>query len=370
MYKYIGILFLTLLFLSCSKEEIPEVENEAESILVGVEYFNGWWEHSPNKWELGGIDWRPQYPDRIPLLGEYNSQEVMDKEIEAAADYGIDFFTILYYYGGNVSNREIEDVPYLNAGVEHFMNSPNSNRMKFMIELVNHPPFAVISDTDWDEVMDVFIEAMKHPSYLRIDGRAVLKIHGGDQFYIDLGHDVAKCKDVLAHLRDRAKSEGVGDLLVTVGSYGNVAIKDSHHFVKIGEIDGTMQYMGVPELPKLPTDYPYSELLKTAQEVRTVRKFDDIPHTPYFPSGWSPKPWRDPRPTFEFPNREEWENGLIKLREDLLKYQNLGFPKKDGTTQKAFTIYAWNEFGEGGIVAPTQGDKYMKLEVIKEVFGN
>jgi hypothetical protein len=34
----------------------------------------------------------------------------------------------------------------------------------------------------------------------------------------------------------------------------------------------------------------------------------------------------------------------------------------------AFTIYAWNEFGEGGIVAPTQGDQYMKLEGIKTVF--
>jgi len=36
--------------------------------------------------------------------------------------------------------------------------------------------------------------------------------------------------------------------------------------------------------------------------------------------------------------------------------------------QKAFTIYAWNEFGEGGFVAPTAGDKYMKLEAIQEVF--
>lgn len=35
----------------------------------------------------------------------------------------------------------------------------------------------------------------------------------------------------------------------------------------------------------------------------------------------------------------------------------------------AFTIYAWNEFDEGGIVAPKQGDQYMKLEGIKTVFG-
>jgi hypothetical protein len=33
-------------------------------------------------------------------------------------------------------------------------------------------------------------------------------------------------------------------------------------------------------------------------------------------------------------------------------------------------IYAWNEFGEGGIVAPTRGDGYMKLETIRGVLGS
>jgi hypothetical protein len=34
------------------------------------------------------------------------------------------------------------------------------------------------------------------------------------------------------------------------------------------------------------------------------------------------------------------------------------------------TIYAWNEFGEGGIVAPTRGDNYSKLEAIRDLFPN
>jgi hypothetical protein len=32
-------------------------------------------------------------------------------------------------------------------------------------------------------------------------------------------------------------------------------------------------------------------------------------------------------------------------------------------------VYAWNEFGEGGFVAPTHGEGFMKLECIREVFG-
>jgi len=47
----------------------------------------------------------------------------------------------------------------------------------------------------------------------------------------------------------------------------------------------------------------------------------------------------------------------------------LGAPKKDGSRAKMLLIYAWNEFGEGGIVAPTRGEGMMKLDAIREVFG-
>ena len=51
------------------------------------------------------------------------------------------------------------------------------------------------------------------------------------------------------------------------------------------------------------------------------------------------------------------------------EHSRLGFPKKDGTCQKAFTIYAWNEYGEGGFMVPNKSGDNMKLEVVKEVFG-
>src|SRR5512136_1424259 len=60
--------------------------------LVGIYYFAGWWRKSPNKWETGGRDWRPDYPERIPTLGEYNDQETMDREIMAASSHGVSFF--------------------------------------------------------------------------------------------------------------------------------------------------------------------------------------------------------------------------------------------------------------------------------------
>jgi len=58
---------------------------------------------------------------------------------------------------------------------------------------------------------------------------------------------------------------------------------------------------------------------------------------------------------------------LALMKQDLLALPNLGLPLPDGTVQPAFNCYAWNEFGEGGFVAPTEGDQYMKLEELQRV---
>ena len=115
--------------------------------------------------------------------------------------------------------------------------------------------------------------------------------------------------------------------------------------------------------------YPYALLIQHAADgwLRYSKQCTK-PYVPYVPSGWDPRPWRDPRASFAFPTREEWTAALKRVKTALDKYANLGIPAKNGR-KKMLLIYAWNEFGEGGIIAPTQGEKEMKLEVIREVFG-
>ena len=92
--------------------------------------------------------------------------------------------------------------------------------------------------------------------------------------------------------------------------------------------------------------------------------------------GLEPAPWTHPhadpnhRRFFTFPTRGEWTTELRAIRDDFAKYPGLGLPLPGNRRQKVFTIYAWNEFGEGGIVAPTRGDGSMKLEAIRAVFSS
>ncbi len=163
----------------------------------------------------------------------------------------------------------------------------------------------------------------------------------------------------------------LGEILIAVGTYGKGKITNAHNYTMYG-VDCTMQYAGLPETNILPKGhYPYTEITQYVKSIRDLRKFDALNWVPYIMSGWDASPWGgENRSTFDFPTRKQWNTELNAIKCDLLAFPGLGFPKKDGSIQKAFTIFAWNEFGEGGYVAPTVGDQYMKLEEIEKVFGS
>jgi hypothetical protein len=328
--------------------------------LVGVNYFAGWWEELPNKYVIDGRDWRLDYPERIPVLGEYNKQATMDQEIAMASEYGVDFFQMLWY---PVECLEPQDPHrrHLNAAIPQFMNSLNCAKMSFFIEYCNHSPFKITDDSRWEEVCHEWCKAMQHPSYLKINNKPVFKVHSLEHFYQQNDNDNAKVENRLSILREIAKESGQEVPLIGAGGFTPGLMVAPYEFISI--------YMNVPNLPQTQELYPYSEVLKLAEETWINHPTNmNKPYVPYLPSGWDARPWKDPRATFKLPTREQWTDALKKVKEALDQYPQLGFPASAGP-QKAFVIYAWNEFAEGGFVAPTKGEGTMKLEAIRQIFG-
>ena len=69
---------------------LPMGSMAARDTLVGINYFAGWWEELPNKWHGHGWtaqepDWRPQHPERVPLLGNVP----LEPAVGAGGDAGI-----------------------------------------------------------------------------------------------------------------------------------------------------------------------------------------------------------------------------------------------------------------------------------------
>jgi hypothetical protein len=345
--------------------DAPERSSVARDYLVGVYYFAGWWRELPNKYHTAGRDWRLDYPERVPLLGEYNEQETMDREIAAAADYGVSFFQILWYPPrADAPPSSHEDK--LNEGLRTFLASPNNHRLKLTMEFVNHPPFGITTDDAWEAACREWCRAMTHPSYLRVGGRPVFKVHSIQAFLDQCGGDQTQVAARLATFRRIARDSGLTDPLIGGGSMaGGVPSAES-----AAPYDFLSTYMDVPNLPAQEQPYPYPRLLAQAEDAwRLYAASASKPYLPYLAAGWDPRPWKDPRPSFALPTREQWTDALRRAEAALDDSPKLGIVTADGVRHKLLLIYAWNEFGEGGIVAPTRGDGYMKLEAIKAVFG-
>jgi hypothetical protein len=367
--------------LSCTTRAEPALapSPDDDDVLVGVNYFAGWWREMPNKWHGQGWnidqpDWRPDFPDRVPTLGEYNEQATMDREIIAAAGHGVDFFAILWYYP-KPDTAESSKAPLLNRGLEQFIASPESHRMKFCIEYCNSPRFSAGNERQWAECISVWVEAMRHPGYLRVDGRLVFKVHGVTEFLRANNNDISLCRERLDTLREAVRAARLGEMIIGVGVSAETGPLGAK-WPPASVFDFTGTYMGVPEVEEREQEHPYATLAAQPRTALANRVGDPIPWMPYIAAGWNPRPWTYANAPphyqrfFTFPTREEFTAELRRMKESLAKHPSLGLPKRDGTTQKAFTIYAWNEFGEGGMVAPTQGNGTMMLEAINDVFGN
>lgn len=358
--------------------EKVDISADRETTLVGVNYFAGWWKELPNKWHGQGWnakepDWRPSNPSRVPLLGAYNTQATMDQEILAAAAHGVDFFMILYYFP-KPGTPEATHAPRLNRGLETFIASKNAGNMKFCIEYCNHGNFSARDDKEWNKCVSTWVVAMNHPSYLRVDGRLVFKVHDITQFLRANNDDWELCRKRLDALRDATRKAGLGEMIIGCGITGQTPPLGKK-WPPAEMFDFTGTYMCVPKVAPRQKDYPYSLVVKRRKSSVKNRVSDPIPWMPYVAAGWNPRPWAHPkgaphhRTFFAFPTRTAFTAELSATEDALSKNPSLGLPRRDGTRQKAFTIYAWNEFGEGGIVAPTKGRGYMMLECIRDIFG-
>lgn len=298
MRPFTALLFtITILIgpLNAAEKSVCDVVplKEKDEVLVGVSYFAGWWKELPNKWHgqgfrLGQPDWRLKFPERVPTLGQYNEQATMDREIVAASEHWVDFFAILYYYP-KPDTRESKNAPKLNRGLEQFMASPEAHRMQFCIEYCNAPNFSAETEEQWAECVSVWVEAMKHPSYLRVDGRLVFRVHGVTEFLRANNHDIELARQRLDTLRAAVREAGLGEMIIGVGISGQTP-RLGKKWPPASIFDFSGNYMCVPEVEEREAEHLYETLAAQARATLAQRVGDPLPWVPYLAAGWHPRP--------------------------------------------------------------------------------
>jgi len=190
------------------------------------------WHPSPAQEKYFGKGWtewetlkraKPMFDGHLqpkrPRWGYYDEADPVwaEREIELAADSGIDVFEVDFYWH--------EGMTWYHEQLEKgFLAAPNRGKMQFFIMWANHDwtndypcpesgPGAIIypqtySDADMDRIADYLIEHyMSQPNYWRIGGQPVLAIYDIPHMLNFFG--AQKLRRAFDRMKDRAARAGL-----------------------------------------------------------------------------------------------------------------------------------------------------------------
>jgi hypothetical protein len=372
LYAIFFILAGALYLAGCAAD--IDSQDPKPRMKLGAYYFAGWAGKCPyddgttaNAWAKGMPSHftkmlATEFSGRTPIWGwRDDTQAIVDRQIDLAADNGIAFFSYCWYWADNKGpiNASAIEKDSKHLPMYMFMNAKNNSRMEFCLLVANHSGAEIVGTDAWKQAADFWItKYFKHPRYLKVDGMPVITI------FLPNGAD----KSGLAYLQEAARKAGFpGVLVIGCGS---------------GSIDNGFQaltlYNTKPTAGLNLTDiYPFKLLVDWNI---SVWKRTDRPNMPYIPcatAGWDCRPWEakngagfgqgsNVTPHFMRGTPEEFEQ-YIKSMADWMDAN-----PKLVTKDRLALVYAWNEIGEGGWLVPCKDDpngEYLKA-IRRVVYGN
>ncbi len=340
------------------------------------------WEEGIGEWQSvknsapkdNGYHW-----NRKPVWGYVNEADpyVMQMEIDAAADHGVNVFIYDWYW---YDNR-----PFLeNCLNDGFLKAPNNNRMKFYIMWANHDANYLWDIRSADDVRGTIWEGRVDRSqfeiigkrwieqyftkdnYYKINNEPVVSIYDMYNFVSGLG-GIEAAADAMKWLSDEAKSIGLGGVhfqfICWVGRTQNVTGLDGgrvnvtpEHLEKMGFASLThYQFVHIVEMNR-----DYIAILENAKKGwRNATDSHNIPYFPHVSVGW------DNNPRFKKYRADIVENNTPENFEFALR-EAKKFADENGVS--LITLNSWNEWTETSYLQPDNLYGYGYLEAVKRVF--
>lgn len=351
---------------------------------VAVYYFPQW-HHDPQ--HTASPDWTewevlkkavPRFEGhnqpKTPVWGYLDESlpSTSEIQIDAAADHGIDVFIYDWYWDMNGENTD----KFLHSALEKgFLKAKNRDRMKFGLMLCNHRP---LSRERWDKMVDVVIDTyFGCPEYWEVDGGKYFSIYELHTLVKGLG-GLEETKDAIRSFYEKAEAKGYKLHLnfVEWGLQKPEIIGDADEAIKYLDAKSVTSYVWIHNhVPKAPLYAPYSQWRDDS--IPCWDEFDKKFSVDYYPNvsmGWDSSGRFDPNKEYVADNSigayyctimsdntpAEFEIALQKSKEFLDRSKN---------KNKFITIYAWNEWTEGGYIEPEAKYGYGYLEAIRNVFG-
>jgi hypothetical protein len=344
-----GLLLLPLVLLpAAAQAEEPEFR-----AMVGAYYFDGWTGKTNHVTEL----LKTEFASRKPVWGWYDdAPEIMQRQIDYCADYGIAFWAFDWYY----PEGEDKTTP-LNNALELYLKAPNRQRLKFCLLVANHGGFR-IGPADWDECCRRWIALFREPTHLTLDGRPLLIFFSPGELQQAFG-GVDGVRKAFTSLRAKAKEAGFPDVAIAActGPGAHLADLARSGYTLLTGYNYNLGWMSGGG------SQPFQKLIDGNRRIfEQFAAQTPLPYVPVITAGWDRRPWemgKQPpaRMSTWYPDRTpELVEEFVRLGVKWLDEH----PDKT-TPQRLLLIYAWNENGEGGYLTPTEADDTRYLEAVK-----
>lgn len=339
---------------------VPAPQPVESDYEVGAFYFPGW-SRSVN-WEK--ID--AAAPVRKPLLGYYDESnpEVVDWQIKWAAENGISFFLVdWYWYHGEVR---------LEHWIRAFQKAKYRSNLKWAMMWANHTGFDTHSTEDWKVVTKYWIDNyFNTPEYYTIDGKPVVMIWQQEILDHDMIEEAKKegvelkqgegCKRAFEISRQMCVEAGFpGVYFVAMKWPEHSTDKKTIGDLANGGFDATTIYhfMYPGKTVKNPRLYSFDQVVEASKPNWQERYETGIlPFMPNISTGWDSRPWHGFRNTVVY-NRTT--DSFRRLLEDYKSFA-------DETGVKRVVLGPMNEWGEGSYIEPNNEFGFGMYEAIREI---
>ncbi len=319
---------------------------------------------------------------RRPLWGYGNEADppVMEMQIDAAADHGVNVFIYDWYW--------YDRRPFLEQCLNNgYLKARNNQRVKFYLMWANHDVThlwdrriahldgnilwrAAVDRSEFETIAARLIDTyFLHPNYYTIDGRPVFSIYDLNKLVGGLG-GVEQTAAALAWFRQRAVAAGLPGLHLQLVSYG------AKH-LNLSGVDATacatpaaaVRRLGFDSLTHYQfvhftnIDREYADILPDLlAEWALMDSTYDIPYFPHVSLGWDNNPrYQTFRPGIVRNNTPEHIRQALELARD--------YADRHPGQPPLITINSWNEWTETSYLQPDDLNGYGYLEAVRTVFG-
>lgn len=318
---------------------------------------------------------------RYPLWGYINEADpyVMEMEIKAAADHGVNVFIFDWYW--------YDGMPFLEGCLNNgYLKARNNNDVKFYLMWANHnvnmtwdkrnaglPNDALlwkggVDRAEFEVICHRVIEKyFSEPSYYLVDGKPSFMIYELNTFIEGIG-GIEQAKDALNWFRNETVKAGFKglDLQVTLRHSGSDVTGIAGE--NIGTQAETIKHLGFNGLTHyqfchfVDINKDYLEIIKdVVTEWGNLEKENSVPYYPHVSVGWDNNPrfemFREGVTTNNTP--QNFEKALIAAKEYIDSHPNQA---------PLITINSWNEWTETSYLQPCTLYGYGYLDAVKRVF--